>query len=558
MAKTIGVAITYSEQRILVQYNLADYEHFFRDIARQLVSQLPATSSLIPRIQACVEPSSESDIFELVKMISTSFQKTYVVLDGLNTADTSGLEELVTTLGDCNISVFVTSRGSPPKAIFSSQPLLLTVEARASPADLRQYILSALHENGMEPTSESLNEEVISKLAEDFNGLYATLLCSLPMINMSRRFQPLYITPLSNSVTRYLLRPQQAISENPTMQEYDKTWIFCQNVVAQIQESDAKDMILCVLYHLIKLRAMGYKLTTAIAQEAVAAWGIQRDGVPYSSLQIIEACASLVFITRESQFMQLRSPLLADYLEAQVFKESFDEQQIIASMRYLSQDEFASGACLSSVELKNRQIQHRYLWCAARLIRTIGLQCDPELFKSHFMHFSSRSGCVDSYLQVAEAWPFEDAATYEECEESEERFNCFPPGYSRLHLAIDLAAPPSFIHMLLDQGEDIHARTSAGKTPLHHAVEFDADISALQALLARGSDVSLVDGDGETPLSIAVVRGSKEGVQLLLHSGADINQLDEDILLECMQEKPEIAKLLAERGVTLPDDEELC
>ena len=91
---------------------------------------------------------------------------------------------------------------------------------------------------------------------------------------------------------------------------------------------------------------------------------------------------------------------------------------------------------------------------------------------------------------------------------------------------------------------------------LQHRVRFTRNVPiphhALRALLSRGSDVSAVDENGETPLSLAIVWGSVESVKLLFEHGADISTVDEEALEMCIQEEPEIAKYLAERGVEMP------
>lgn len=75
----------------------------------------------------------------------------------------------------------------------------------------------------------------------------------------------------------------------------------------------------------------------------------------------------------------------------------------------------------------------------------------------------------------------------------------------------------------LDDGADVEASDSSGRTALHSASmeEGYEDMAAL--LLKYGADVDAVDDYGFTPLRYAAFYGVVENCQLLLDNGADVN-----------------------------------
>jgi hypothetical protein len=339
----------------------------------------------------------------------------------------------------------------------------------------------------------------------------------------------------------------------------DVPYTFCTAVVDQIKLNEDAEMILCVLYHLIQIDELGYSFTLPMAYEALDAWGIRhKDGGKYTNAKILESCAGLVFLDAKTQALRLRSPLLMQYLRLNVFGDEYHTRHIAVLMRYLSQDIFSSGACKSSKDLKKRFQAHPYLWYAARNLSPslAGNVNVPESFEADFLKLTATQGLIESYLQAAEAWPYLDEETYDECEESEERWRCFTRGYTSLHLAAHLGLRETTIQMLIDRGVDVEALTENGQTALHMAAEIEDDPSTLRCLLQCGSDVAVVEHDSRTPLSHAIIYGNLTSVELLLEHGADISAVDEEDLLECLREKPEIAQFLVGLGVEMPEDNE--
>ncbi|KAL7686148.1 putative acyl-CoA-binding protein, ACBP [Plasmopara halstedii] len=81
----------------------------------------------------------------------------------------------------------------------------------------------------------------------------------------------------------------------------------------------------------------------------------------------------------------------------------------------------------------------------------------------------------------------------------------------------------------LDQGEDINAQDSHGRTMLHWAVDRD-QAAVVTELLGRKASPNVQDADGMTPLHYAVSCEHEEMAKLLVKHGAlvDIEDLDGD------------------------------
>lgn len=316
--------------------------------------------------------------------------------------------------------------------------------------------------------------------------------------------------------------------------------------------SQWKEMILCILYHIVKAYEAGYTFTMPMALEALSVWEVSHDDKTFNSSEVLQGCRGLINYIEDDESMRIASPLLGEHLKRVVFGIDYEKRAITAFMRYLSSDIFAQGACKSSASLKERFHKNRYLWFAARLLSPSLATANPDTFVDDFIRLSSRRGSIESYLQAAEAWPYESQASYDELEEDQQRWQCFTPGYGPLHLAAHVVAPKMLIDALVASGEDSEARDNDGRTALHLAAAVDMENSTLQALVDAGSDVLAEDEMGNTPLSNAVVNGTVESVKILLAHGADGTVLDEDILEQCGQEKPEIAEYLRELGLDVP------
>eukprot|EP00744_Colponema_vietnamica_P018525 GILI01026143.1.p1 GENE.GILI01026143.1~~GILI01026143.1.p1 ORF type:complete len:246 (+),score=7.73 GILI01026143.1:88-738(+) len=76
--------------------------------------------------------------------------------------------------------------------------------------------------------------------------------------------------------------------------------------------------------------------------------------------------------------------------------------------------------------------------------------------------------------------------------------------WSPLHAAVTSAGDTASIVKLLNNGCDVHACASHGRSPLHLAVEIGC-IEKISLLVAEGANINAMDESGNTPLHHAVI-----------------------------------------------------
>ncbi|KAM0230671.1 hypothetical protein ACHAP5_011306 [Fusarium lateritium] len=533
-----------------VQRNEADYNLAFRSIARQTVAQLPPESTALQNIlkEAELDNGDIYSSYNFIRKVNREYDRMVIILDGVDPTNEDGIRALNRVLFSDNhhhpsVRLLMVARSIPTAPKIRPHPSSL-VEARASKGDLALYYCRAIDESPVDPTYLDESHTKLfnyNKLFDMSDGLF------LPII-------PRWFTNIGSQPNQVLLDLVEPWSEGSGM---DVPHAFCKAVVDQIKLNEDAEMVFCILYHLVRIDELGYNFTLPMAHEALDAWGIKNsDETRYSTTGVLEACAGLVFLDSKTQILRLRSPLLIEYLRLHVFGDEYHTKHVTASMQYLSQEAFSSGSCNSSKDLKKRFQTHPYLWYTARNMSPSLARNVPESFDQDFLKLTATRGLIDSYLQAAEAWPYLDEETYDECEEDEERWRCFTRGYTPLHLASHLGVGEATIQMLVNRGADLEGRAGNDQTALHIAAEIEDDSSTLRCLLQCGSDVAAVDEDDRTPLSNAIIYANLTSVELLLEHGADISAVDEEDLLECVREKPEIAQFLVGVGFEMPEDNE--
>ncbi|KAF4446661.1 hypothetical protein F53441_9702 [Fusarium austroafricanum] len=559
--KDDAVACVYFQQSHK-QYNLADFNHALSSVLRQLVSQLPNTSNIPQQLAELTDIPypGEDEYAQLLQQIAAEFGKAFIIFDGANSVTASALGDLMLAINPDSsrpaFRVLFTSRSAPPQD-FVAPYQVLDIISRAEENDVKEYINQALREVSAKDLSTN-HSDLLQELVQLFDGRQVSSnLDAISKVLILTRFLPVPVWPIEMPESQFLARVNQLVSTCKSASTSERIDAFCKESLNQFMGSPHEDMVMCILYHVVRASDAGYSFTMPMALEALNAWQIHdQDEKPFDEPEVLQGCRGLIFFGEDDKSMHMQSPLLGEYLSRETFKTSYDKRSVSASLRYLSSDTFASGACTSSAALKERLQKNRYLWYAAKMLGPTLAKAAPETLVQDFMQLSSRKGSIESYLQAAEAWPYETEASYEEHEQEEERFRCFTPGQSPLHLAAQLAAPDYLIDALVGHGEDLEARDKEGRTALHIAAEIEGDNSTMRALLGAGSKVSAADNQGNTPLSVAVVYGSLASVKLLLDKGADLSELDEETLEQCGQEKPEIATYLRGLGVEVPENDE--
>ncbi|KAI1044408.1 hypothetical protein LB505_012905 [Fusarium chuoi] len=538
-------AALYHFGRHELQFNLADYDLALRSITRQLVSQLSEKCTLPAQVLETIDDGlGDAEItVTILQLLASEFRRIVIILDGVDSSNEAGLRELMQLLlkEKTQLQLMLTSRNPPSHALSNAFGINM-ITARATDEDLSLYHARAIDEA---PVSAEVLADThtklfpYQKLMEMADGQF------LPII-------PAWLSNIASQPTTPFLNLVESWSSNSSV---DVSQAFCRALVNRIETSKHSDMVLCSLYYLVHGEENGYTFTPSMLWEALIAWGIRdEDNTVFTLTRILDACADFAFIDTTTKIIKLRSPLLLDYLRNEVFGDKYHARHIKATFLYLTRSDH-EGACRSSQELKERLKAHPFLCYAARTLSPSLAALPSLLYDRDFLRMTTSHRSVDSYLQAAEAWPYIDEESYDEFEGEEERWHCYTTGYTPLHLAAHFGVRETLIQSLVDRGDNIEAQAANGQTALHIAAEIGDSSHTLKRLLECGANVAAVDEDGLTPLAHAIVYGCLESVRLLISHGADINVLEEEDLLECSREKPDIVEFLVGLGVKMPVEE---
>src|SRR5687767_312867 len=94
-------------------------------------------------------------------------------------------------------------------------------------------------------------------------------------------------------------------------------------------------------------------------------------------------------------------------------------------------------------------------------------------------------------------------------------------GYSKQTALAFHFCPDELARWWVEQGADIDARDTYGRTPLHNRAA--SRNGRIEVLLALGADIHVKDANGDTPLHKAAMFANADAVRLLMERGADRN-----------------------------------
>jgi ankyrin repeat protein len=104
-------------------------------------------------------------------------------------------------------------------------------------------------------------------------------------------------------------------------------------------------------------------------------------------------------------------------------------------------------------------------------------------------------------------------------------------GVTILQYCMEEGADPEILQCMIDEGCDVQQKNNADMNLLHHVVNKGMLDEAkgkayIEVFLANGVDVNQRNVVGITPLMLAIQRGKKNFLDLLLSAGADANEQD--------------------------------
>ncbi|KXH33113.1 hypothetical protein CSIM01_05248 [Colletotrichum simmondsii] len=525
-------------------HSLADFGAAITSIARQIVSQLPESSETLKRLISA--PITvwrwRSDNFQVIwAELEAYFEKIYIVLDGLDDPNPTAFLDFMAKLRlsdkESAVKVVLLSRSKPFEDVLRGFEGA-SLEVRASQEDLIHYLQQSLGNNHNVQAGAIFKSELAKTLTR-WAGLF------------DQRFMPISSQDLHHSASPTGFGVLQALSqEHSQANALQRGATFCELAVARITQSAHGDLIMTILYLLIAAKKTRHHLNGESILDALRMSDQFLAGaLPATTEDLARMCSDFVFVSEQTQVWGIKSPLLAEHLDERRATHCPTDTITSILLRYLSKQEFTAGACGSSTALKRRFKEHPLLSFAARNLSLWMADVDVESISAAFLQFSSKAASIDSYLQAAEAWEFNEELSYDELEAVEERWNVYPKGYSALHLAAHLGAGKAVVDELVRLGADVEGLDRMMQTPLHVAADGAQFEETIRALLQHGSDVSALDDGGQGPLSIALFHGSVGTVRILIEHGAKFDTSDEDLLGECLEEQPQVYAYLIKRGL---------
>ncbi|KXH46900.1 hypothetical protein CNYM01_00746 [Colletotrichum nymphaeae SA-01] len=527
-----------------VYHSLVDFGAAITSITRQIVAQLPESSETLKRLISApaIVFTWWLDNFQVIwAELEAYFEKIYIVLDGLDDPNPAAFCDFVAKLRlsdkESSVHVVLLSRSKPFEEVlrrFQGASL----EVCASQKDLIQYLQQSFQSNHDVHTG-ALSKSELAQTLTRWAGLF------------DHRFMPISGQDLHQSASPTGFGVLEAVSQKLSRANaLQRGATFCELAVTSITQSAHGDLIMTILYLLIAAEKTRHHLNGEAILDALRMSDQSLAGaLPATTGDLARMCSDFVFVSEQTQVWVIKSPLLAEHLDER--RASHCPTDTIASifLRYLSKQEFTAGACGSSTALKHRFKEHPLLSFTARNLNLWMADVDVESNSAAFLQFSSKATSIDSYLQAAEAWEFNEESCYNELEAVEERWNVYPKGYSALHLGAHLGAGKTVVDELVRLGADVEGLDRMMQTPLHVAAYGAQFEETIRALLQHGSDVSALENGGQGPLSIALVHGSVATVRMLIDHGAKLDLSDEDLLGECLEEQPQVYGYLIERGL---------
>ncbi|KAK7585785.1 hypothetical protein V3481_012068 [Fusarium oxysporum f. sp. vasinfectum] len=179
---TVGhaaVTCVYFQERHK-QYDVADFNHAFASVLRQLVSQLPDTSDTLRKLELAeydkIPRLWGDELTRLLHRITGELGKVLIILDGV-AADvtTKALTYLILAINpdggsDQIIQVLFTSQ-APPPIDFSILHQIVKTQICAYDADVKKFIIKALQSISGKDLSSS-HSELVKSLVRTFDGCF--------------------------------------------------------------------------------------------------------------------------------------------------------------------------------------------------------------------------------------------------------------------------------------------------------------------------------------------------------------------------------------------------
>jgi ankyrin repeat protein len=184
--------------------------------------------------------------------------------------------------------------------------------------------------------------------------------------------------------------------------------------------------------------------------------------------------------------------------------------------------------------------------------RLTGRKCDKMLLQSFLDQTDSNGRTALHYAASSGNYPLVHLLVQSGADISAE-----DRGETALHFAAkSWNDSGEIVQFLLDQGADIHAPGTEGRTALHEAIR-EENLQVFRILLDRGACIECTDCGGSTALHFAARGGKVDIVQLLLDRGASLEWADSRgstaLHIAAASRDVNTVQLLLDRGASLEE-----
>ncbi|RYP64313.1 hypothetical protein DL771_008815 [Monosporascus sp. 5C6A] len=442
-------------------------------------------------------PSVE-EISRTLQSVAAMYSKVFIVIDALDECQTDNgsrtkvLSEIFNVQAKSTANIFATSRFIPE--ITREFEGSISVEIHAKGEDVRRYLDGQMFRlPGFVNRNQDLQNEIKSKIIQSVQGMF--LLAQLHLDSLTGKRSPKAI--------------RESLVKLPAGSEaYDRAY---QNAMERIQGqvSDQEELAKQVLSWIIcsKRQLSKSELQHGLAVEKGQPQ-LDEENIPQIE-DIISVCAGLVTVDKGSEIIRLIHYTAQEYFQ-RTQKDWFPNAEIeIATIcaTYLSFNVFETGFCENDESFERRLSSNPLYDYAAHNwgvhASKISTDCQDII---EFLKNATKVEASSQTLMAVKRWSSHSRYSQE-----------VPRQATGLHLVAYFGVE-ELGRMLIENGVDIDAKDSHGRTPLSYASE-RGHKAVVRLLLNKGADTMPADKSGRTSLSWASLNGHDAVVQLLLESG---------------------------------------
>ncbi|CAG8960230.1 hypothetical protein HYFRA_00012749 [Hymenoscyphus fraxineus] len=497
----IGLAFIYCNYK---ERDSQTFINLISSLIQQLVSRLEVISDEVRTIyqkhNSQKTRPSEKELSALFNTLVTKFPHIYVVIDALDESHVDTRDELVATLrlSSPNVRLLCTSRHlGDIEDLFKDAPHL---EIRASDEDITKYLTLQIQQvpklRRFCHKSKDLETCIVDKLVEKANGMF--LLAEL------------HLESLKSKTDIKRLRKSLDILPEARDDVYNEAMERIQR-----QPEDEARLAMTVLSwitHAVRPLKVGeIQHAVAVTNFEPDDTTIDEEGLTDES-DITTACGGLVVIDQDSRIVRLVHYTTQEYFEkhrSELFPTAHTDIAI-ASIRYLSMDQFRNGACQTESEFRSwlsdlALSQYAVEYWGDHVVNALNAAVEEYAFE--FLNDGNLTSAAAQIAKYASS-PYSFSWEYEEPSRV--------PGIIRAaNFGLD-----SLIQRLLKLGNSVEGKGYDGETALYVATA-KGNVSTVSLLLKSDADMTVTSFEGRTPLYCAAANGHDQVVQLLLENGAD-------------------------------------